>query len=374
MTEKVYVGDTAIIEAWCFEEDGETPANCTEVSWSYLVPGDPAGTDPILTAPTTGVTPTEGATLSGMTGTYEYLMTQMDGVTESLPTTVQSIIVTDKRVTVSYGAADVGVTVRRIYRRKSPNTEFRLLTTIGSGSGSYSDTTIEDPETGITPVFVSGTNVARLIIDDTNTVGFYRAVCTFTKEDGTKKSIIRAFTVEDPLELPASDDLGKTLELAWIFLEDCFDSEMGGPWLRDVTLKYFNKEKLANFAGSALFIINQKPPVSGYDETSFPYVDAMPLFAKGVLIQAIKHLIRSYAEQPNVVGAGQISYFDRREYYRVWKEILEQEQEEFATWLALYKRGQYEFGSSKVLVDIKGGRRLLLWPGYRLRWPRYPYW
>ena len=367
--ERFFVNDTAVVEAFCFEEDGETPSDCSSVSWNYLKPGALASLSADVATPG-NISLAEGATLTNMTGTFEYLFVGVNGQMESVPAAAQSITVANKRVEVTYPIATGGVLVRRIYRRKSPSTTYRLLATVGSSGGVHSDTLLEDPTTGRTPFFVPGTGAARQGIADTDAVGLYRATATFTKADGTIKTIPLTFTIEDPLEIASNTDLGQTLDLAWMLLEDCFDSELGGPWLRDVTLRNFDRAKLAGLVQNAFYIINVTPPMENWDETSFPYEAARPLLAKGILIEAIKHLQRSYVEQPLVTGAGQISYFDRRDYMARWGEILKLEREDFKAWLALFKRDAYNFGSSKVLVDIKAGRRLMVSPNLRLRYPR----
>jgi hypothetical protein len=129
-----------------------------------------------------------------------------------------------------------------------------------------------------------------------------------------------------------------------MFLEDCFDSDLGGPYLRDVTLANFDKNKVKGLADMALMQINLKPPTQNFDIDTFPYTTARALFAKALLIESIKHLMRSYVEQPAVLGAGQISYFDRRDYLQRWQALYQIEWEEFKHWLALFKRGFYNFG------------------------------
>ena len=186
--------------------------------------------------------------------------------------------------------------------------------------------------------------------------GNYRARAKFILSDGTQRSQLLTFDVIDPLDT-ANENIDQTVELAWLMLEDCFDSEMGGPYLRDATLAYFDKNKMAALAPMALFQIGIKPPASVYTLDNFPYTEAGALFAKGILIESVKHLMRSYVEQPNVLGSGQISYFDRRDYLQRWQSIYQMEMEEYKHWLALWKRGQWNFGSGSLLIDMKSGRR-----------------
>lgn len=186
--------------------------------------------------------------------------------------------------------------------------------------------------------------------------GVYRARAKFILADGSQRSQFVNFEVVDPLAISTTDP-DKTIDMAWMFLEDCFDSDLGGPYLRDVTLANFDKKKMALLAPNALFTIGIKPPATTYTIDNFPYTTAMPLLAKGLLIESVKHLMRSYTEQPLVTGAGQISYFDRRDYLTRWQTIYTLEMEEFKHWLALFKRGEFNFGSGSLLIDLKSGRR-----------------
>lgn len=190
----------------------------------------------------------------------------------------------------------------------------------------------------------------------TNTPGLYRARAKFILSDGSTRSQITNFEVIDPLET-ATVEIDKTIDLTWLMLEDCFDSDMGGPYLRDVTQAYFDKRKLNLLVDNALMVINVKPPASNYTVDSYPYANARALLSKALLIEGVKHLMRSYVEQPNVLGAGQISYFDRRDYLQRWQLIYQTELEEFKHWLVLYKRQGYNFGEGSLLIDLKSGRR-----------------
>lgn len=186
--------------------------------------------------------------------------------------------------------------------------------------------------------------------------GVYKARAKFILSDGSQRSQFLEFEVIDPLAV-SETDFDKTLDLAWLMFEDCFDSDLGGPYLRDVTLANFDRRKVAALAPMALMAINIKPPAQNFTIDNFPYDGSMPLFAKAIEIEVFKHLMRSYVEQPAVTGAGQISYFDRRDYLQRWQTLYQIEMDEFKHWLALWKRGFYNFGQGSLLIDLKSGRR-----------------
>lgn len=210
-----------------------------------------------------------------------------------------------------------------------------------------------------------------LVITDTSLVGEYVGTAQFTLQtSGNKKTVLRTWSVVDPLSV-ASVEKDKTVNLAWKMLEDCFDSELGGPHLRDASLANFDKAKIGDLYDLALYSINVMQPTQTFDAVSFPYANARPLLAKSLECESIKHLMRSYVEQPMITSSGAITYFERRDYLDRWNTLLTIEQLQLKEWVAMYKRQQYNFGVGKLLVDNK--TRGLFVPGQlRTRYPRGP--
>lgn len=213
--------------------------------------------------------------------------------------------------------------------------------------------TIEDDGTG------------RVNYDGTTELGHYPVVASFTTENGAIKSVRADFETIDPFAEIEPSASWVVANDAWEKFEDCFDAEEEGPWLRDMTLNVFNKRKMEKFIDDALFDINrQHPPTSlGIDTfvTESPagmHLSAdLPLLTQGMVIQIIRHLMRSYVEQPNPVGA-QIAWHDRRDYLQRWREVLAEEKEQYKRMLALYKREYMGLGATRTLVSSKAGRLL----------------
>lgn len=104
------------------------------------------------------------------------------------------------------------------------------------------------------------------------------------------------------------------VERTWLKLEDLFDSELGGPHLRDRTLANFDMPKMARLLPDALYAIGATySPIVTYTEENFPFDAHAPLAGQALLVETIRHLMRSYVEQPLPVGSN-ITYFDRRDY------------------------------------------------------------
>ena len=196
----------------------------------------------------------------------------------------------------------------------------------------------------------------------TNQSGQYLVVATFTLISG--KSSVRAdFEVQDPFIDDTPSPSWVIADAAWRKIEDCFDAEDEGPWLRDMSLNYFNKQKMEQFIDEALFDINQQHPPTDLTIGAFAYTQGsvtfansdLPLIAQGVFICVVRHLMRSYTEQPNPVGA-QIAWHDRRDYLQRWQTVYAIEKEQYMRMLALFKRRFLGLGHARVLVSSKAGR------------------
>lgn len=214
--------------------------------------------------------------------------------------------------------------------------------------------TVRKPDgTNITggPSAVSSTQ-ANILVNDTDLTGLYATQVTFILADSSRKSTVVHFEVLDPLHLSSSVDTGSdaAVDRAWMKLEDLFDSDLGGPHVRDRTTNQFSRDKIARFVPDALYSINNTyQPPTGFDETSFPWDAHTPLMAQSLLVESIFQLMRSYAEQPLPVG-GNVTYFDRRDYLSRWQSILTLEETKFMTWLDLFKQGQLGYATTSTLV------------------------
>jgi hypothetical protein len=201
-------------------------------------------------------------------------------------------------------------------------------------------------------------------------LGEYIAMAQFVLDSGEKRSTRLDFTIVDPFATVVPTRNEVVAQHVWNLLEDCFDSEMGGPWLRDMTLSYFDRGKVEQFIPYALLEVNNTPPSTEllvdtfvriiYDVDGVTPIDAeaeesIPVIALGTLIQVIRHLMRSYVEQPANMGA-EVAFEDRRDYLQRWQLILQDLEGEWQRMLALWKRQFYHFGKSSLLVHSKAGR------------------
>jgi hypothetical protein len=214
----------------------------------------------------------------------------------------------------------------------------------------------------------------RLNYEGTEELGHYRVVATFNTSKSGRKSVHCDFETVDPWDESEPSQSWYAANDAWEKFEDCFDSEEGGPWLTDMTKNVFNKQKMERFIDDALLSINVQNPTtsatldefiqpphteSGGEEKHFPAqaTSSLPVLTQALVLQLIRHLMRSYVEQPTVAGSP-ISWQERRDYLQRWKEVYAIELEEYKRILALWKRQFLELGATRSLVSSKAGRLL----------------
>jgi hypothetical protein len=197
----------------------------------------------------------------------------------------------------------------------------------------------------------------------TDQLGEYIYLAQFTLLSGEIRSRRGSFEVIDPFNPPEFTAVERVENAVWLRLEDCFDSDEGGPWLRDMTLAYFNKTKIHEFITDAMFDINMAPPMTHAVIGDFTTIQVdgtddpeSTLLVQGTLLAVIRHLMRSYVEQPQLTGA-QAVYEDRRDYLQRWQLIYQMEMERYNRWIVLWKR-QFVGNHRSMLVSSKAGRLL----------------
>lgn len=203
---------------------------------------------------------------------------------------------------------------------------------------------------------------------DTTNTGEYLAQAQFTLVTGEIRSVVLTFTVVDPFNPPLPSNEDWVVEQVQLRLEDCFDSVEGGPWLRDKTRAHFDYSKIADFIPEALLDINVQMPPTEFTleyfttptntpgETTSQFMNPnLPLLVKGVLVLTIRHLMRSYTEQPIPQG-GNVTWSDRTRYQQMWTQIYSVEYADYIEKVRLWKRTTLQLGHSALLTLSKAGR------------------
>lgn len=154
-----------------------------------------------------------------------------------------------------------------------------------------------------------------------------------------------------------SDDMKGLVESVWMRFADLFDSPLGGPFLQTKAVAHFGRGRLAQLLRVAMGKLNtvaQPHMTYTLDPTTKPFPVAQwgPLLEQGLYIETIKHLIRSYVEQPNVTMAN-VAHLDRRDYMARWQEILTMETDEYKQQMEGFKIAH--MGLGRPHVKVAGG-------------------
>lgn len=224
----------------------------------------------------------------------------------------------------------------------------------------------------VSPPIIDENNTAVFVFPSflTNDPGLYQGRAQFITNDGLTKSTKVSFEVIDPMEVPSTTVVGRIIDHAWLKLEDLFDSELGGPWLRDKTVKSFNKDKMMMLLTDALYVINNEyQPLTTFDETNWPEAH-IPLAAQALLVESIYHLVRSYVEQPLPSGSP-MSWFDRRDYFQRWQSVLQSEETKLFRLIDVFKLQYTGFGSTSILIGGHSSPITRLSKMWRTRYPRW---
>lgn len=157
-----------------------------------------------------------------------------------------------------------------------------------------------------------------------------------------------------------------TVDTVMFMLGDLFDSTDGGPNLKETYQAKFGPERVAQLFQVAVTRLN----TTGFPVTTFmvgtgtrsPQVhqNLRGILVIGLYIEVLRHLVRSYVEQPEFRNQ-QINYTDRRDYMQRWQAVLAEETKDYDRHVRMAKRSLLNLGGGSLLVSggIYGsGRRV----------------
>ena len=161
---------------------------------------------------------------------------------------------------------------------------------------------------------------------------------------------------------PAYDNLAPSMKQivddVWIRFADLFDSPDGGPNLATYFQSNYSRGRVAQLLKVAVGLLNTTAQPhqtytleDGSGGGMFPVDQWGPLLESALYVECLKHLRRSYVEQPAVIGAGGITRLDRRDYMDRWGEVLRDEQVTLRQQLEVFKIANMNLGRPKVLVS-----------------------
>lgn len=229
--------------------------------------------------------------------------------------------------------------------------------------GNAVTVTMDTPD-GTTVLFTTpatrsdlGTYEVSLSSADTASPGMYRLTWVYAI-DGSPQTFVGL--VEVGASSAAFDRLNPGMqaivESAWIRFADLFDSPTGGPNLQTYFQTRFGRGRMAQLLTIALQRLNTiaQPymtyTLDGQGGAPFPVAQWGGLLDAALYIEALKHLIRSYVEQPEAMGVS-VARLDRRDYMNRWQTVLDMEQQDFRQQLEVFKIAHMGLGRPRVLVS-----------------------
>lgn len=229
-----------------------------------------------------------------------------------------------------------------------------------------------------------GTYVVKLSPAHTQQRGNLTAVWTYSAQ-GVESGFVDHFRITEymPTYHALRDWEQGAVDTVMFMLGDLFDSTDGGPNLQETYQAKFGPERVAQLIQVAITRINS----TGQPFTTFgvgpgsreTHQNLRGLVTIGLYLEVLRHLIRSYVEQPSFQNQ-QINYTDRRDYMTRWQSVLQEEGRDFAKQLTLAKRTLMGLGGGSLLVSGgiygRGGSRFKSVYGIQQRgarfWPSAP--
>lgn len=144
------------------------------------------------------------------------------------------------------------------------------------------------------------------------------------------------------------------VENVWRKFADLFDSPYGGPHLQVYVQTHFGRNRLAQMMGDAIGVLNTVSSPHQFYELNginFPFREWGNLLEQALYVEVLKHLVRSYVEQPEVILGTAVSRLDRRDYMDRWRTVLDMEAQSLDSDLKRYRMAHLGLGNVSVLVS-----------------------
>lgn len=205
----------------------------------------------------------------------------------------------------------------------------------------------DNPATGVYEVTLSSV--------ETGTPGYYTATWTYSL-GSVAQMYVGNLEVGEPS--PAYDNLDEgfkeIVENTYLRFADLFDSPYGGPHLQVYFQSRFGRGRMAQLLQIAVNRLNtvaQPHQTYSLDASNpFPYAQWGGLLEHACYVETIKHLIRSYVEQPEAQGVA-VARLDRRDYMSRWQSVLSMEEADLKAELDVFKISSMGLGRSHALVS-----------------------
>jgi hypothetical protein len=218
-----------------------------------------------------------------------------------------------------------------------------------------------DPDGQSVTVTMANTDTGALILDRAATrvdVGKYEITLTSNESSvpgpytltwhyaisGVNDTYMTAILVgtADPAYDALTPGMKEIVDQVWVRFADLVDSPNGGPHLQTYFQQHFGRGRIAQLA--------QRFTLDGVNGPVYPLLDWGPVLEQATYVEVIKHLRRSYVEQPMLQG-GEVTRHDRRDYMDRWSMILSDEQEQLKQQMETMKIRFMGLGRPAVLVS-----------------------
>lgn len=221
-------------------------------------------------------------------------------------------------------------------------------TMVSEASEEIATGTAEHPATGTYDVGLSS--------QQTNSVGLYLIYWDYTiggipQTQETYIEVGPRSPTYDALTAP----MKMLVEQVYIRFADLFDSPLGGPHLQVYSQANFGRERIAQLLRAALGRLNsisaphQTYTLDGNGGKEFPLASWGSVLEQALYVEIIKHLRRSYVEQPSAQGVS-LAYFDRRDYMNRWEAVLRDEERDLEKMIEQFKIAHMGLGKPAMLV------------------------
>lgn len=210
-----------------------------------------------------------------------------------------------------------------------------------------------------TAVHVStGMYEVSLSAEDTDQVADYYGTWSYQMGGQDESYTVYAVVGEsNPAYDRLSNDFKDVVDNVWVRFADLFDSPSGGPHLATYYQSHWSRGRMAQLMGMGLRRLNvvSQPystyTIDGQGGAVFPVAQWGGLLELATYVEALRHLRRSYLEQPEAQLSSGVSRLDRRDYFDRWAALLQDAEVDLKTAQDTYKMSQMFLGVPQVLVS-----------------------
>ncbi|MET7363265.1 hypothetical protein ABZS76_33175 [Streptomyces sp. NPDC005562] len=280
---------------------------------------------------------------------------------------------TDRAYVSRYSAAEFGL---RVMREGAP----------GDADGPVTVSLLRD-NASATPIFsrhadhaAPGEYTVRLTSKETSAPGPYVLVWAYDVAGSDEEWRVWLEVGKTAPEYDVlTEDMKGIIEQTWTRFSDLFDFATEGPHLQTYIQSNFGRNRLAQLLRLAVGRLNtvaqpfQTYTIDGDGGASFPVAKWGSLLESALYVECLRHLVRSYVEQPEVQSGSGVSRLDRRDYKDRWEDVLGVEEPVLKQQLEHFKIANMGLGRARVLVSGGvfgrwGPTRLPLSHAARPRW------